>query len=535
MPNVPIQLGEKFGRLMNFGDGVYGGQFVGGMYAEAFFEKDIVKIIEAGLRCIPEESQYAEMVRDMLKWKKENKDDWQRTWKLVEEKYHKDPRYTHGLCSPPGGKGVFGIDAKLNGAYILMGLLYGEGDIEQTVEIAIRCGQDSDCNPSNAGGILFTSIGYTALPARFTADLDLKKKFSHTPYDFPTLIQVCTKLARQAVKQSGGKTEKDDTGKEVLIIPNKTIKPSELLKTRDIRIRDPYIYADPKSKMYYMYAQAANRQNSGFTGVEVYTSKDLCHWHPPRTVLTLPDDAGIRAVWAPEMHTWNGRYYLFVTLTYDRTLTGKKPVELENWPAMHVRGTHIFQADSPLGPFIPIKSSSHTPKDWMALDGTLFVEKDTPYMIFCHEWVQLVDGTMDYVQLKADFSDTVGTPRLMFKASAAPGAEKSPDQGKVTDGCFLYRSPKSKRLFMIWSTFIPGNGYCVVLTHSKSGTIAGPWTEQKLIYTKNGGHGMIFESLDKRLMMALHQPNSGSREQLHLFEVTDDGETLKIKEEVKLK
>ena len=67
MPNVAIQLGEKFGRLMNYGDGLYGGQFVSGMYTEAFFETDIIKIIEAGLRCIPKESQYYECITDVLR------------------------------------------------------------------------------------------------------------------------------------------------------------------------------------------------------------------------------------------------------------------------------------------------------------------------------------------------------------------------------------------------------------------------------------------------------------------------------------
>jgi alanine racemase len=46
---------------------------------------------------------------------------------------------------------------------------------------------------------------------------------------------------------------------------------------------------------------------------------------------------------------------------------------------MHVRGTHVFQADSPLGPFLPCKPTSYTPADWMALDGTLFVENKKPF------------------------------------------------------------------------------------------------------------------------------------------------------------
>jgi GH43 family beta-xylosidase len=308
-----------------------------------------------------------------------------------------------------------------------------------------------------------------------------------------------------------------------------------LLKAKDIRIRDPYIYADVKSEMYYMYAQSADRKGSNFIGVEAYSGKDLVNWQPPRRVLNVPDTAGIISVWAPEMHRYKDRYYLLVTLTYKATLSEKKPVEKAEWPKMHVRGTHIFHADNPLGPFTPLKRHSHTPEDWMALDGTLYVDESTPYMVFCHEWVQIIDGTMNYIQLNDDLSDTIGQPSLMFKASSAPGAPQGTERWKVTDGCFLYRSPESNRLFMIWSTLIPGKGYCVVLTHSESDKINGPWREQELIYSNDGGHGMIFKSFDQRLMMALHQPNRGGKERLHLFEVTDNGETLKIKREVDLK
>ena len=163
----------------------------------------------------------------------------------------------------------------------------------------------------------------------------------------------------------------------------------------DIRIRDPFIYADQESKTYFMYAQSANRADSDFTGVEVYSSNDLKNWTPPSPVLILPDDAGIKAVCAPEMHPYNGLYYLFVTLTYQDTLPENRPVEEDSWPSLNIRGTHLFHADSPLGPFQQFKSSSHTPEGWMALDGTLFTGEGKPYMIFCHEWVQLIDGTMD--------------------------------------------------------------------------------------------------------------------------------------------
>ena len=226
LPNSVIALGEKFGRLMNYGDGVYGGQFVGCMYAEAFFEEDPQKIIDAGLKCIPEGSQYAEMVRDVISWHAENSDDWQATWQLINKKYHENPDYIQCLCTEKGGD--FNIDAKINGAYILLGLLYGRGDFDQSIITAMRAGQDSDCNPSNAGGILFTTSDYDSLDDKYTSALELGTKFSYTEYDFEALADVSEKLARQIVVQSGGSIEIDENGEEVFVIPMQEPNPSNL-------------------------------------------------------------------------------------------------------------------------------------------------------------------------------------------------------------------------------------------------------------------------------------------------------------------
>jgi hypothetical protein len=224
MPNLAIELGEKFGRLMNYGDGLYGGQFVAGMYTEAFFETDIEKIVHAGLVCVPTGSQFHECVTDTINWYHQHPNDWAKTWDLIEAKYQDNPDYRRFSCD----KGDFNIDAKINAAYIVMGLLYGQGDIDRTITLSTRCGQDSDCNPSNAAGILCTTIGFDNLPDRFTRALDPQGKFSHTPYTFPKLISVCEKLARQAVLRSGGRVEQTSSNEEVYVIPVKAPIPSAL-------------------------------------------------------------------------------------------------------------------------------------------------------------------------------------------------------------------------------------------------------------------------------------------------------------------
>ena len=220
MPNVPITMGEKFGRIMNYGDGIYAGQFMGAMYTEAFFEKDVVKIIEAGLKAIPADSQYAEMVRDMLKWSKECP-TWLACWQCCEDKYRKNREYNKAPTA------LDGVECKINGAYVLMGLLYGKGDPDQTMKIACQCGEDSDCNPSSAGGVLFTTLGFSKLPERFTKELNEKTIFSFTAYNVPGLINVCEKLARQAIVKEGGRIEKVK-GEEFFLIPVKAPKPSRL-------------------------------------------------------------------------------------------------------------------------------------------------------------------------------------------------------------------------------------------------------------------------------------------------------------------
>jgi hypothetical protein len=158
LPQAANDLCYRAGRVMNYGDGIYGGMFVSGMYATAFFENDPRTIVEAGLTTIPPKSPYGMLIADVLAWSKQYPEDWRKVWHLIEDKWDKrDP------C-PGGALRAFNIDAKLNGAYIALGLLYGDGDFTKTLEVSTRAGQDSDCNPSNAAGILGVMLGYQRIP-----------------------------------------------------------------------------------------------------------------------------------------------------------------------------------------------------------------------------------------------------------------------------------------------------------------------------------------------------------------------------------
>ena len=60
---------------------------------------------------------------------------------------------------------------RLNGAFVALGLLYGEGDFAKTLEVSARAGQDSDCNPSSAAGILGVMLGYNRIPEVWKAGI----------------------------------------------------------------------------------------------------------------------------------------------------------------------------------------------------------------------------------------------------------------------------------------------------------------------------------------------------------------------------
>ena len=166
LPQNAIRLGDVFGRMVSDGDGLWAGQFMGGLYAEAFFTDDIDRLLDAGLACIPAESQYAQMVRDVRAWHRENPGDWSVTWRKIKARYIDDPAYHRGRIDQ------LGSDVKPNGAFVVAGLLYGGGDIRESMRLAMRGGWDSDCNPSSVGGVLATAKGLASLRAAFDIDLD---------------------------------------------------------------------------------------------------------------------------------------------------------------------------------------------------------------------------------------------------------------------------------------------------------------------------------------------------------------------------
>jgi len=200
LPQVANDYADRVGRVVNYGDGLYGGMFIAGMYAAAYFESDPRKLVEAGLASIPSGSAYAALLRDLLVWSAEEPTDWRKVWWKIETKWNKDD-----VC-PDGAFRDFNIDAKLNGAYVAFGLLYGQGDLHDTIEIATRCGQDADCNPSSAAGVLGAILGYSHLPEKYQAELAkmADKKFSFTDYSYNDIVKSTEARALEVIRQAGG-------------------------------------------------------------------------------------------------------------------------------------------------------------------------------------------------------------------------------------------------------------------------------------------------------------------------------------------
>ena len=195
----------RAGRVMNYGDGLYGGIFVAGMYTAAFFEADPYKVVQTGLASIPAKSPYGLLIADLLRWYKQNPDDWKKTWRLLEDKWDKNDPCPEGALRP------FNIDAKLNGAYIALGLLYGKKDFGKTIEIATRAGQDSDCNPASAGGILGVMLGYNGIPEEYKGGIPALagKTFEYTDFSFNTIVDSTEKRTLALIEKTGGKVDAD--------------------------------------------------------------------------------------------------------------------------------------------------------------------------------------------------------------------------------------------------------------------------------------------------------------------------------------
>lgn len=278
---------------------------------------------------------------------------------------------------------------------------------------------------------------------------------------------------------------------------------------KDINVRDPFVL--PYDGKYYLYGTRGETAWRVASGLDVYVSDDLEIWSDAHECFSVPENFWAdKEIWAPEVHFYNGKFYMFVTFRSEE----------------RNRKTQILRSDTPMGPFLPFTDDAITPAGWRCLDGTFYVDKNgDPYIVFCREWQQVVDGEIHAMKLTKDLTAAAGEPFLLFKASQPDWADKSRDF-YVTDGPFIYRT-ECGRLLMIWSTFTQ-SGYVQAVAHSDNGEIDGKWYNEELLFEKDGGHGMIFEDYNGKKYLILHSPNENPYERPVMFGITEENGTLKL-------
>ncbi len=274
-----------------------------------------------------------------------------------------------------------------------------------------------------------------------------------------------------------------------------------MLKKEDIRIRDPYILTDEENGCYWMYGTTdlAPGSLAAYNTFSVYKTADLENFEEPIVVFDGGeiDFWANRDFWAPEVHKYNGKYYLFGSVKAN----GRR------------RTTEIFVSDTPSGKFTPILERPVTPEGWECLDGTLLVEDGVPYMVFCHEWVQVGDGEICAQRLSPDLKEAVGDAVLLFRASDEPAVTAYRDGKNVTDGPFFWR--EGGKLRMIWSSYC--NGRYMVL-EAQADSLFSKWEHLGSRYDFDGGHAMLFKTLEGKRMISLHSPNSAGNERAVFLE-----------------
>ncbi len=279
-------------------------------------------------------------------------------------------------------------------------------------------------------------------------------------------------------------------------------------------LRDPYIWV--KDGVYYSYG----------TGWQCYknTSGKLDgHWERIKFEVFITDtsiDGGDH--WAPEVHEYNGAYYMFTTYR-NKANEGR-------------HGCTIMRSESLEGPFAEITGGTITPSDWDAIDGTLYVDPEgQPWMVFVREWVSAPHhvGTFTAAKLSDDLTHFISEPIELFRADE-PIWKAPVHGGYVTDGCWMYTTAEGD-LLMLWASF-DAHGYVETVSRSSNGRLDGEWIHAETpLYSKaisgtyDGGHGMVFTDLDGQMYLSFHSPNrstAGRPETPVFLAVREEGGTL---------
>jgi hypothetical protein len=170
-------------RITSDGWGIEPTIHYGAMFSAAFFESDIYKLIDIGTAALPEGSRFAETVEDMKALYKKYPDSWRRARREMADKYYRnEPRETKSVWS-----------ANLNGACGILALLYGKGDFQRTLDMAVVMGFDADNQTATMSGLIGLINGERGIPKELLYPVQgWKKPFNDlyvnvTRYDMPNV------------------------------------------------------------------------------------------------------------------------------------------------------------------------------------------------------------------------------------------------------------------------------------------------------------------------------------------------------------
>lgn len=333
----------------------------------------------------------------------------------------------------------------------------------------------------------------------------------------------------------GGMHTNDTTGRAArLEARRKAMNTIRTIPFDSLSMSDPFIYPDPETKTYYLTS----------SGGRMWKSQDFEMWEGPFEIADLTGtwckDAGFAA--AAEIHKIGDYYYYAATYSDHGEIIQAIP---GRYNVPHNQ-TYLLRSDKVEGPYTSFAVEpgyDYQPYEWDCIDGTLYEEDGHIYMIFVHEWTQIIDGTMDYIELSSDLTHTISEwPVTMFRASAAPFCRemntiheatfglKMP--GWVTDGPQMFRTQTGK-LGMFWSTW-GDERYLQGVCYSVSGTIAGPWIqEEKPFLANNSGHGMLFRTFEGELRYIVHHAEGNGPRKPQLYEADDSGDKLVLGQRLK--
>ena len=271
------------------------------------------------------------------------------------------------------------------------------------------------------------------------------------------------------------------------------------MKLDEIRIRDPFILLADDT--YYLYGTIDEQSTRC---LYVHKSRDLVDFDEPTAIYTLAEDSWAKKdLWAPEVHAYRGKYYLFLSML------GKDGF----------RGTEISVADTPEGPFTPLTGAPITPSGQSCIDGTLYIEDGLPYLVYSHDWPDcyreeegVYIGEIAALPLSEDLTAAIGEPFLLFTSKQAPLSDGHPHRCKWngkdierygSDGPFVTKLSDG-RPFLLWSPIPDGN---YVVLGAVADSIHGEWQHcDTPIFSDNGGHPMVFTDRDGTKKLAIHWP-----------------------------